>query len=57
MSPFLTTSQAARFIGLSTQTVVALAKSGKLPASFVSRRWKFRAQDIESYVASQRRSS
>jgi excisionase family DNA binding protein len=57
MSPFLTTSQAARYIGLSTQTIITLAKSGKLPASFVSRRWKFRAQDIETYVASQRRSN
>jgi excisionase family DNA binding protein len=55
-TPYLSTMQTADLIGLSKQTIVALAKSGDLPAYFVANRWRFKAEDIEAFVASQRRS-
>ena len=51
----LSTSAAADYLGLSNQTVVSYAKEGRIPASFFGRKWKFRAEDLDAFVASQRR--
>ena len=51
----LSSAQCAARLGLSKQTVISLAKSGAIPASFISRRWKVREQDLEAFVLSQQR--
>lgn len=54
-NPLLTTSKVADLLGLSRQTVIAYAETGRIPASFFGRKWRFREQDIEQFIAENRR--
>jgi excisionase family DNA binding protein len=56
MSSMFTTAQAAERLGITAQTLISYAQEGKLPASFIARKWRFKADDIESFIISQRRS-
>lgn len=52
---YLSTAQCAAKLGISTQTVLTLAKTGQIEGSFLARRWRFDPNKIDAYVASQRR--
>jgi excisionase family DNA binding protein len=47
----LTTAKVADLLGLSKQTVISYAEQGRLPASFFGRKWRFREQDVDAFVA------
>jgi excisionase family DNA binding protein len=51
----LSTSSAADYLGITSQTLISYAVQGRIPASFFGRKWKFRAEDLDAFVASQRR--
>lgn len=53
---YLSTAQTAAKLGLSTQTILTLAKTGKLKGSFIASRWRFEEAALDLYVASQHRS-
>jgi predicted site-specific integrase-resolvase len=55
MQNLLNTSEASRFIGCSTATLISYAKEGKIKASFTMRRWKFRPEDVQDFIDSHRR--
>ncbi len=57
MPKYLSLAEAAASLGLSRQTVIALVKSKGLPGFYLSRRWKFLAEDIETFVRAARRTS
>lgn len=52
---YLSSTETAEYLGLSAQTILALAQSGKLPGYFISRRWKFKAEELDAYVSAQTR--
>lgn len=45
--------EAADYVGLSTFTVRRLAKHGQLPAAKVGRAYRFKKEDIDSYLRTQ----
>ena len=47
----LTAEEAARFLRINIKRVQSLARSGKLPASRVGRRWLFRKEELEALLA------
>jgi excisionase family DNA binding protein len=51
----LSTAAAASYLGLTPATVISYAAQGRIPASFFGRKWKFRGEDLDAFVASQRR--
>ena len=52
MAPeILTVGQVAEFLHLHVMTVYRLAKEGRLPAFKVGGRWRFRRNDLESWIA------
>lgn len=57
MSALLSTTQAAKYLGLTNATVITHARTGNLTASFLARRWKFKQEDLEAFVNSNRRSN
>jgi len=57
MSNLLTTSQAAKYLGLSNQTVITHTRNGKIPASYLARRWRYKQSDLEAFVDASRRSN
>lgn len=46
---------AAEYVGLSTFTVRRLAKQGDLPAAKIGRAYRFKREDIDSYLRTQYR--
>ena len=51
---FLTTEEVLEYLQVNLRTVYRLIKSGKLPAVRVGRQWRFRRQDIDAWLESQR---
>lgn len=47
--------EAAEYVGLSTFTVRRLAKQGSLPAAKIGRAYRFKRDDIDSYLRTQYR--
>lgn len=45
--------EAANYVGLSTFTVRRLAKQGQLPAAKIGRAYRFKKEDIDSYLRTQ----
>jgi excisionase family DNA binding protein len=45
--------EAANYVGLSTFTVRRLAKQGALPAAKIGRAYRFKREDIDSYLRTQ----
>lgn len=45
----LRSKDVARILDLSPDDVIKLARSGKLRASKIGRRWEFRARDVAQY--------
>lgn len=45
--------ETADYVGLSTFTVRRLAKHGQLPAAKVGRAYRFKKEDIDSYLRTQ----
>lgn len=45
--------EAADYVGLSTFTVRRLAKNGALPAAKIGRAYRFKKEDIDSYLRNQ----
>lgn len=48
-------AEAAEYVGLSTFTVRRLAKQGSLPAAKIGRAYRFKRDDIDSYLRTQYR--
>jgi len=45
--------EAADYVGLSSFTVRRLAKNGSLPAAKIGRAYRFKREDIDSYLREQ----
>lgn len=45
--------EAAAYVGLSAFTVRRLAKNGQLPAAKIGRAYRFKKEDIDSYLRTQ----
>lgn len=45
--------EAADYVGLSTFTVRRLAKNGALPAAKIGRAYRFKREDIDTYLRTQ----
>jgi predicted site-specific integrase-resolvase len=56
MQNLLNTSEASEYIGCSPATLISYANAGKIQASYTMRRWKFRLDDLDLFIESQRRS-
>lgn len=52
---WMNVEQAAQYVGLSAYTVRRLAKDGDLPAAKIGRSYRFKRDDIDSYVRNQYR--
>ena len=55
MSKLLSTNDAAQLLGITSPTLISYANSGKIPASFIARKWRFKSEDLELFVTAQRR--
>ena len=53
MDDYLTIAQVAELLKLSEKTIYRLAQQGDLPAFKVGGSWRFRASDIDQWVAKQ----
>ena len=51
---FLTTEEVLEYLQVNLRTVYRLIKAGKIPAVRVGRQWRFRMQDIDAWLESQR---
>src|SRR5688572_2833312 len=51
---FLTTEEVLEYLQVNLRTVYRLIKAGKIPAVRVGRQWRFRKQDIDAWLDSQR---
>lgn len=47
----LDTSEAAAFLGCCRATVQAYARKGRIPAQVIAGGWRFRQEDLESFMA------
>ena len=54
---FLTTEEVLDYLQVNLRTVYRLIKAGRIPAVRVGRQWRFRKQDIESWLEAQRAKS
>lgn len=53
MDDYLTIAQVAELLQLSEKTIYRLAQQGEIPAFKVGGSWRFRASDIDQWVAKQ----
>lgn len=53
-SPWLTTSEAATYLGLHPETVRQMCRAKELPATRVGRRYRLRDTDLDTYLEAQR---
>src|SRR4029453_17086381 len=51
---FLTTEEVLDYLQVNLRTVYRLIKAGKIPAVRVGRQWRFRKNDIDAWLESQR---
>jgi excisionase family DNA binding protein len=51
---FLTTEEVLDYLQVNIRTVYRLIKAGRIPAVRVGRQWRFRKQDIDTWLESQR---
>jgi excisionase family DNA binding protein len=51
---FLTTEEVLEYLQVNLRTIYRLIKAGKIPAVRVGRQWRFRKQDIDAWLDSQR---
>jgi excisionase family DNA binding protein len=51
---FLTTEEVLAYLQVNLRTVYRLIKAGKIPAVRVGRQWRFRKEDIDAWLDSQR---
>jgi len=51
---FLTTEEVIDYLQIHPRTLYRLIKAGKLPAVRVGRQWRFRKQDLDTWIAIQR---
>jgi len=51
---FLTTEEVLEYLQVNLRTVYRLIKAGKIPAVRVGRQWRFRKEDIDAWLNSQR---
>ncbi len=54
---FLTTEEVLDYLQVNIRTVYRLIKAGRIPAVRVGRQWRFRKQDIDTWLESQRTKS
>jgi excisionase family DNA binding protein len=52
-SKLMDVQETAQYVGLSTFTVRRLAKQGALPAAKIGRAYRFKKDDIDSYMRTQ----
>lgn len=46
----LTIEEVSRYLQLKPETVRAMARKGEIPAFKIRRRWRFRREDVETWV-------
>jgi excisionase family DNA binding protein len=51
MSEVLTAEQAARYLQVNPETVRRAARSGRLPAARMGRRWRFQKSALDQWLA------
>jgi len=51
--PLLSDSQVGQLLGLHNKTVQRLARNEKLPSIRIGRKWRFRATELEAWLAVQ----
>jgi len=51
MQDVLTTTEAAQYLRLSTDTIKRLARSGQVAAAKVGRQWRWRKADLDEFLA------
>jgi predicted site-specific integrase-resolvase len=56
MPDLLNSSQVSQILGVTPATLIEYALAGKILASFIARKWRFRQEDVETFIASQHRS-
>lgn len=54
---FLTTEEVLEYLQVNLRTIYRLIKAGRIPAVRVGRQWRFRKQDIDAWLESQRTKS
>jgi excisionase family DNA binding protein len=57
MQNLLSTTEAAKFLNISQQTLITYSRTGKIAASFLARRWRYRLEDLHDFITATRRSS
>jgi excisionase family DNA binding protein len=46
----MTTSEVARWLGISTRTITHWAMRGTIPCTKIGRHWRYRKSDIEAFI-------
>lgn len=54
MKQALTVKQVAELLNVNTRTIYRMASSGKLPGFKVADIWRFKSEDIEQWIESQK---
>lgn len=50
MDKWLTLEQIAEYLQMSTSSIYKMAQVGKIPSHKVGRQWRFRKEEIDSWV-------
>jgi len=56
MERWLTLEQIAEYLQMSTSSIYKMAQKGKIPAYKVGRQWRFRKEEIDRWIKSQKQS-
>ena len=51
---WMTVKDVAKYLQLSTDMVYKMAQQGKIPASKIGTQWRFKREEIDNWVMSQR---
>ena len=51
---YMTTEEVLEYLQVNLRTIYRLIKAGRIPAVRVGRQWRFRRQDLDAWLASQR---
>ncbi len=54
MDKWLTLEQIAEYLQMSTSSIYKMAQAGRIPAYKVGRQWRFKKEEIDSWVEKQK---
>lgn len=55
MDTLLSTASASRILGITVPTLISYVDSGKIPASFIAQKFRFKSEDLVQFVESSKR--